>query len=256
MKYTVEPIAYIESCFPEKFGIPRQSLLCPSAVGKLILLPAFNQKEAVEGLEQVSHLWLTFIFHQHIDKQWKPKVRPPRLGGNKKIGVFATRSSFRPNNMGLSVVKLDRIEYKSDEQKGRQKNLQIILHLSGIDLLDGTPIVDIKPYVPYVDNVSDASNTMAPNAPEVLPIIFLEAASRLLDNVNVAKDIECADSFKKLICEVLQQDPRPAYQEVDSKRIYSMYLYDFDIKWNYRHDEYNVLSIYVVAIEEVLFKES
>lgn len=256
MKYTIEPIAYIESCFPEKFGIPRQSLLCPSAVGKLILLPDFNQRDAVEGLEQVSHLWLSFIFHQHVNKQWKPKVRPPRLGGNKKIGVFATRSSFRPNNIGLSVVKLDRIEYKNDEQKDRQKQPQIILHLSGIDLLDGTPIIDIKPYVPYVDNVSDASNTMAPESPELLPVIFLESASNFIDNFKVGKNIEYSYNIKNLIIEVLQQDPRPAYQEVDSKRIYSMCLYDFDIKWSYRHDEYNVLRIYVAAIEKVSFKES
>lgn len=253
MKYTIEPIAYIKSCFPEKFGIPRQSLLCPSAVGQLILLPAFNLKEAVEGLEQASHLWLTFIFHQHVNRQWKPKVRPPRLGGNKKLGVFATRTSFRPNNMGLSVVKLDRIEYVS-KQKDKQKDQQIILHVSGIDLLDGTPIVDIKPYVPYADIVLDASNTIAPAPPALLPVIFLETLLDSFDNLKVDKNIKNTDGFKKLICEVLQQDPRPAYQEIDSKRIYSMYLYDFDIKWNYSYDENNLLSIYVVAVDAVSSK--
>jgi tRNA-Thr(GGU) m(6)t(6)A37 methyltransferase TsaA len=251
--YKIEPIAYIKSCFPEKFGIPRQSLLCPSAKGQLILLPAFNQKEAVAGLEQVSHLWITFIFHQHLNKQWKPKVRPPRLGGNKKLGVFATRSSFRPNNIGLSVVKLDRIEFRN-EQVSKQKNQQVILHLSGLDLLDGTPVIDIKPYVPYADKVLDASNAIASVAPKLLPVVFLQPASEFIDNFKFSKDSGDSNSVKNLIVEVLQQDPRPAYQEVDSQRIYSMYLYDFDVKWSYRYDASDLLSIYIVAIENTTFK--
>jgi tRNA-Thr(GGU) m(6)t(6)A37 methyltransferase TsaA len=253
--YTIEPIATIKSCFPEKFGIPRQSLLCPSAKGQLILLPPFNKKEAVQGLEHVSHLWITFIFHQHLNKPWKPKVRPPRLGGNKKCGVFATRSSFRPNNIGLSVVKLDYIEYKN-EQTSEQKTQQIILHLSGLDLLDGTPVIDIKPYLPYADKVADASNTLAAIAPSILPVIFLQPATDLINSFECSNAKGDSDSVKKLIVEVLQQDPRPAYQEVDSQRIYSMYLYDFDVKWSYRYDELNLLSIYVVDIKyTTLYKD-
>jgi tRNA-Thr(GGU) m(6)t(6)A37 methyltransferase TsaA len=254
VKYTLEPVAVINTCFPEKFGIPRQSLLCPSAVGELILLPPYNQKEAVAGLEQVSHLWLSFIFHQHVDKQWKPKVRPPRLGGNKKLGVFATRSSFRPNNIGLSVVKLESIEFRNKnnaKQLAGAQDPQVILHVSGIDLLDGTPVIDIKPYVPYADCVAAASNLMASAAPPSLSVIFLESASLSLDNLAFNKNKNNAADLKQLIIEVLQQDPRPAYHAVDSARIYSMFLYNFDIKWSYRYDVNNLLNIDVVAIIDV-----
>lgn len=251
MKYILEPVAVIKTCFPEKFGIPRQSLLCPSAVGELILLPPYNQKDAVAGLDQVSHLWLSFIFHQHVDKQWKPKVRPPRLGGNKKLGVFATRSSFRPNNIGLSVVKLEGIEFTNKynaKQLAGAQDPQVILHVSGIDLLDGTPVIDIKPYVPYADCVDAAFNRIASAAPPSLSVIFLESASLFLDNLSFNKNKYNVADFKQLIIEVLQQDPRPAYHEVDSERIYSMRLYDFDIKWSYRYDVNSLLNIDVVAI--------
>jgi tRNA-Thr(GGU) m(6)t(6)A37 methyltransferase TsaA len=254
VKYTLEPVAVIKTCFPQKFGIPRQSLLCPSALGELILLPPYNQKDAVEGLEQVSHLWLSFIFHQHVDRQWRSKVRPPRLGGNKKLGVFATRSSFRPNNIGLSVVKLEGIEFRDKHNVKQQfgsQDPQVILHVSGIDLLDGTPVIDIKPYVPYVDCVYDASNRMASAAPLGLPVIFLEPASSFLDNLTLDKDKKNTENLRRLIIEVLQQDPRPAYHEVDTMRIYSMLLYNFDIKWSYRYDVNNLLNIDVVTIIDV-----
>ncbi len=237
--YSVQPIGYIESCFSHKFGIPRQPLLCPSATGKLSLLEPFNQRDCVEGLEQVSHIWLTFIFHEHTDKDWKPKVRPPRLGGNKKLGVFATRSSFRPNNIGLSVVKLEKIELL---------DRQVVLYLSGIDLLDKTPIIDIKPYVPYADSISGACNTIAPVSPSIIPVNFSNTAEDVLKN-KVSKQYG-SSSLKQLIVEVLQQDPRPAYHAEKSKegREYNMYLHDVNITWFYKNEMGNNISIFVSNI--------
>ena len=140
------------------------------------------------------------------------------------------------------------------KQKLKQKDQQLILHVSGLDLLDGTPVIDIKPYVPYADKVLGASNTIASNAPDILPVIFLQSVSDFLNNLKCSNVINDSNNFKKLIVEVLQQDPRPAYQELDSKRIYSMYLYNFDVKWSYNYDEYNLLSIYVVAMKNAVFK--
>jgi tRNA-Thr(GGU) m(6)t(6)A37 methyltransferase TsaA len=255
VKFTLEPVAVIKTCFPEKFGIPRQSSLCPSAIGELTLLPPFNQADAVVGLEQVSHLWLSFIFHRHVDRQWKPKVRPPRLGGNKKLGVFATRSSFRPNHIGLSVVKLESIEFRRERKAMRQEDThgsQIILHVSGIDLLDGTPIIDIKPYVPYADCIYEASNLMASAAPLTMSVSFQASACLFLDTLAVNKNKANADNLKNLIIEVLQQDPRPAYHVADLARTYNMLLYRFDIKWSYRYDVDKLLNIDVVEIADVL----
>lgn len=135
MQHTVTPVGIVHSCFKEKFAIPRQPQLAPAARGVLELLPPFDQGDAVEGLEQVSHVWLLFLFHQALEDKPRLKVRPPRLGGNKSMGVFATRATHRPNGIGQSVVRLEGVE------PGR-------LLLSGIDLLDGTPVIDIKPYVP------------------------------------------------------------------------------------------------------------
>ncbi len=140
------PIGIVRSCFREKFGIPRQPGLAPAARATLELLPPHNQPAAVRGLEDFSHVWLVFVFHGVPASRWQPTVRPPRLGGNRRLGVFATRSPFRPNPIGLSVVALDRIV----TGQGR-----VALHLSGVDVLDGTPVLDIKPYLPYADRVPD-----------------------------------------------------------------------------------------------------
>ncbi len=214
--YKIEPLGYIQTCFPEKFGIPRQPLLSPSAKGQLLLLPPYNNPDCVDGLDQASHLWLTFVFHQHINDGWKPKVRPPRLGGNKKLGVFATRSSFRPNHLGLSVVKLDKVDINSG---------QVVLYLSGVDLLDGTPVIDIKPYIPYVDCIDNAVNTVAGQAPLLLDVVFSTQPDDFCKNYNANKEL------KLLLTEVLQQDPRPAYQKADEGRVYKMRLLDIDVEW-------------------------
>lgn len=157
MQHTVAPVGIVRSCFKEKFAIPRQPQLAPAARGVLELLPPFDQGDAVEGLEQVSHVWLLFLFHQALEDKPRLKVRPPRLGGNKSMGVFATRATHRPNGIGQSVVRLEGVE------PGR-------LWLSGIDLLDGTPVLDIKPYVPYADSVAHASNQMANAAPAAIAV--------------------------------------------------------------------------------------
>jgi len=147
MNIEVTPIGFVQSCFKEKFATPRQPGLADAAKGVIELIPPFNLPESVEGLEDCSHIWLQFVFHECMNQGWKPKVRPPRLGGNKKMGVFATRATHRPNALGLSVVKLDGIECTDD---------QVRLHISGLDLIDGTPILDIKPYIPYSDAIENA----------------------------------------------------------------------------------------------------
>ncbi len=234
--YEVEPLGYINTCFPEKFGIPRQSLLSPSAKGQLLLLPPYNDSDCVDGLEHVSHLWLTFLFHQHIDQGWKSKVRPPRLGGNKKLGVFTTRSSFRPNHLGLSVVKLDKVDVN---------NGQVVLYLSGVDLLDGTPVVDIKPYVPYVDCVTDAANAIAGQPPLLLDVTFSAQADSFCEGYSEN------EKLRQLLTEVLRQDPRPAYQKNDESRTYKMRILDVDVDWRCRMiNEECVLE--VVSIDYVV----
>ena len=238
--YQLEPIAYIRTCFTDKFGIPRQPRLAPSAKGYVYLEPPFDNLDSVAGLEQSSHIWLSFIFHQHIDKGWQTKVRPPRLGGNKKLGVFATRSSFRPNALGLSVVKLDSIETID----GR-----LVLAVSGVDLMDGTPIVDIKPYIPYADSIPEASNGFAQQPPPKLRVNISKDLTLLCDHYQQQHAVD----FKQLITEVLQQDPRPAYQSLDEARIYGMTLLNHNVRWQYQLCTHNIgeTIIKVLDIEPI-----
>lgn len=216
MSYSVTPIGFVRSCFKEKFAIPRQPQLAPAARGVLELVPPFDQAEAVQGLEQVSHVWLLFLFHQALEDKPRLKVRPPRLGGNQSLGVFATRSTHRPNGIGQSVVRLERVE------AGR-------LWLSGIDLLDGTPVLDIKPYVPYADRVADASNRIAEAAPALIPVEWEDAA--LIQAREHQARLE--QPLVALIEQCLAQDPRPAYQEPGPERRYGARLWDVDVHWHY-----------------------
>jgi len=216
--YTLKPIGLVHSCFKEKFAIPRQPALAPAARGEIELLPPYDDPVAIEGLADVSHLWLSFIFHQAMPKEGEVRlrVRPPRLGGNKKIGVFATRATHRPNPLGLSVVKLDGIK------NGR-------LQISGIDLLDGTPIVDIKPYVPYADSVPEAVNKIASASPELTQVKF--TAEALISVEQQSKRLD--QPVKELIEQMLAQDPKPAYQKPDPTRVYGVKIWDLDVKWCY-----------------------
>lgn len=231
----LSPIGIISSCYKEKFGIPRQPNLVPAATAELILNKEFGE-ESIRGLDGFSHIWINFIFHETQAQGWKPMVRPPRLGGNTKVGVFASRSTFRPNSLGLSVVALLACEITTEN---------VILHLGGCDLLDGTPVIDIKPYLPYVDSIPDAKGGFAGAKPEVLYEVFFtdeaklqceEANKRLKKVQNLKK--EGGWALKNLIRQILQLDPRPSYQNTNKNkegndRIYAMKLYDFDLKWQY-----------------------
>lgn len=216
MSYQVSPIGYVRSCFKEKFAIPRQPQLAPAARGVLELCAPFDQGDALQGLEEVSHVWLLFLFHQALEDKPRLKVRPPRLGGNRAIGVFATRATHRPNGIGQSVVRLDRVE------SGR-------LWLSGIDLLDGTPVLDVKPYVPYADSVPDAHNHIAAQAPVRIEVQWQDSA------LAQAREhgLRLNEPLVELIEQCLAQDPRPAYQQPQPERRYGVRLWDVDVHWHY-----------------------
>ena len=227
MQHTVVPVGIVHSCFKEKFAIPRQPQLAPAARGVLELLPPFDQGDAVEGLEQVSHVWLLFLFHQALEEKPRLKVRPPRLGGNKSMGVFATRATHRPNGIGQSVVRLEGVE------PGR-------LLLSGIDLLDGTPVLDIKPYVPYADSVAGASNQMANAAPVAIAVQWADNA--LIQAREHA--LRLNEPLVQLIEQCLAQDPRPAYQIPPSERVYGVKFWDVQVRWHYpQPEEIRVLEV-------------
>lgn len=219
--YGFDPIAYVRSPFGEKFGIPRQPGLAPSAIGQVQLLPPYDLPEALDGLEQVSHIWLIWLFHQIPPGNWHPRVRPPRLGGNRSLGVFASRSMFRPNPIGLSLVRLESIS----REPGR-----LYLEISGLDLLDGTPILDIKPYLPYSDSIPDAYHHLAAEAPEA--VLELEFAADALQTLASMERQEAA-GLKRLLQEILCLDPRPAYRhgQFDSRK-YGMRLLGREVRWS------------------------
>lgn len=216
MMHSVSPVGIVRSCFKEKFAIPRQPHLAPAARGVLELLPPFDQGEAVQGLEQVSHVWLLFLFHQTLEDKPRLKVRPPRLGGNQSVGVFSTRATHRPNGIGQSVVRLERVEPNR-------------LYLSGIDLLDGTPVLDIKPYVPYADCVPEAHNAMADAAPKSIPVYWQDQALALAQQHAQ----RLGEPLVALIEQCLAQDPRPAYQQPEPERRYGARFWDLDVHWHY-----------------------
>lgn len=216
-------IATIYTDFPEKFGIPRQSGLA-STSGKIVFESEYRIKEALRAIEEYSHLWLIWGFSEVAEKKWSPTVRPPRLGGNTRVGVFATRSPYRPNPLGLSSVKLEKIEHS--EKEGW------VLYVSGVDMMNGTPIYDIKPYLSYVDS-------------------HPEAQSGFVDDVKEYKlRVEIPEKFMRLIpaCkqealkEVLSQDPRPAYQK-DGERIYGMSFAEFEIFFQVQNESLFVREI-------------
>lgn len=214
----VEPIARVRSCFGEKFGVPRQPLLADASRAAIELLPPLDTPDAVAGLEENTHIWVIFQFHQAAG-QWSAKVRPPRLGGNKKLGVLATRSPFRPNNIGLSVVRL--LEVRT------QPRVELII--GGADLVDGTPVLDIKPYIPYADALGDAQSgfASAPPAPVTVSI-----PDHIREQAAAYKD-DWGTDLPRLIEQVLAQDPKPAYQQPDPDRIYGMELCGFNLRWRY-----------------------
>lgn len=224
---SIEVIGHINSCFKEKFGTPRQSGLAPSAEARLRLVEPFNRREMVRGLEEFSHIWIQFLFHQARDEGWKTTVRPPRLGGNERKGVWATRSPHRPNFIGLSAVQLKHINF--------DKGVELVL--AGVDLLDGTPVVDIKPYLVSSDCIDDASEGWAGRTFEKLAIEFLPTAvefCRYYEN-------ETGVPLQQLITEILREDPRPPSQR-EKKETFGMLLYDVNVRWQIRGDCCSVIS--------------
>ncbi len=218
----IEPIGIIHSCFTEKFGIPRQPGMVPSATARLELLPPCNRVEMVRGLEQFSHLWVHFLFHQVVAEGWRPTVRPPWLGGQKRVGVFASRSPHRPNHMGLSAVKLEAIV----SEKG-----SIFLDLSGVDFLDQTPVLDIKPYVSYSDRLESVTCGYAHGMQPEVSIIFDAKAKAFC----ISYQQETGRNVAQLIREMIRNDPRPASQK-KRKSHFGMLLWDVNIRWSVEED--------------------
>ena len=208
----MQVIAHIRSDFPSKFGIPRQSGLVDALKAEIIFEPPYRNPDAFRGLEGYSHIWLIWQFSQAIRDHWLPTVRPPRLGGNTRMGVFATRSPFRPNHIGLSCVRLEKVELHGTQGP--------ILHVAGADLMDGTPIYDIKPYLPYTDAYPDAKGGFSFQQKNgTLEVSF---PPQLLDQIPAAQ--------QKALLAVLAQDPRPAYQH-QPNRIYGMPYADFEVRF-------------------------
>ena len=222
--YNFKVIARIKSDFPEKFGIPRQSGLVPSLRSVIHFEPEFRNPDALRGLEGFSHLWLIWIFSENMRDTWHPTVRPPRLGGNTRLGVFATRSSFRPNPIAMSCVKIE--EVRLDGPEGPE------IIVSGADLMDGTPIIDIKPYLPYADSVPDAKGG------------FAEARRYDCLQVEIAPEIARLVPEGKLdaLVEILRQDPRPHYQD-DPERVYSMAFAGCDIHFQVANGRVTVTGV-------------
>ena len=209
----MRPVAVIRTPFAEKFGVPRQPGLAPSAKGRIVFEREFRNPDMLRGIEGFSHLWLIFGFH--LAKGWSPTVRPPRLGGNERVGVFASRSPFRPNSLGLSVVKFERVEITGDEGP--------VIHVSGADLVDGTPVFDIKPYVAYSDAIPDATSGFANTAPEVnLTVGFEPGVRETLEKKSAG--------LSRLAEEVLAADPRPAFHD-DPGREYGVTLSGVNIRF-------------------------
>lgn len=216
----LQPVAMLRSPFAEKFGVPRQGNLAPHVVSRLVPEPDFRQPECWRGIETFSHLWLIWGFHKNEGQGWHPTVRPPRLGGNTRLGVFATRSPFRPNGLGLSVVKLLSVEPDGT------------LLVSGADMVDGTPVYDVKPYIPYADALPDAVGGFTEETPRVMLDVAVDCP--LPAKVDAA--------WLAALRETLAQDPRPAYQS-DPQRVYHLILKPFEVHFRVEEGTAHVVEI-------------
>lgn len=223
MESVIRPIAVYRGDFPEKFGLPRQAGIVRELEGLVVFEPAFRNPDALRGLEGFSHVWLIWQFSENLREDFSPTVRPPRLGGNTRLGVFATRSPFRPNALGLSCVELAGIE----EREG----LGTVLRVRGADLMDGTPIFDLKPYVPYADCHPEARAGFAPDSGEKLAVDFPAA---LLDLVPESK--------RAALCGVLENDPRPRYQK-DPERVYTLSFAGQEVSFTVREETLTVTAV-------------
>lgn len=221
---TIQVIARMKSDFPTKFGIPRQSGLVDSLRSTIIFEPEFRNPDALRGIEDYSHLWLIWQFSEAVRKDWSPTVRPPRLGGNARMGVFATRSPFRPNSLGLSSVRFLGLEQTAE--------YGTVIHVAGADLMDGTPIFDIKPYIPYGDYHPDATGGFTETAGDFL--LKVDFPSELLQKIPENKHLA--------LIGVLSHDPRPSYQK-DPDRVYGLCFAGFDIRFTVRENILTVCSV-------------
>lgn len=222
-------IAHIRTDFPTKFGLPRQSGLVDALKGTVVFAPKYRDPRAFRGLEGFSHIWLIWKFSESVCEDWSPMVRPPRLGGNATMGVFATRSPFRPNPIGLSCVKLESIEYDTPDGP--------VLHISGADLMDGTPIYDVKPYLPYADSRPDATGGFAQDVMDYgLEVVFPDEWLALVP-----------EDKREGLTGILQQDPRPGYRRNDSRR-FGIRFADMDVRFTVKDGVLTVCE--VVKVEE------
>lgn len=212
MDFEIHPIATMHSDFPTKFGIPRQSGLADTLRSTIVFESKYRNADALRGLEDFSHLWIIWQFSEAVRSEWTPTVRPPRLGGNTRMGVFATRSPFRPNSLGLSCVRIIGIEHTQEHGS--------VIHVAGADLMNGTPIFDIKPYIPYCDSHPDALGGFTTNAADFL--LEVDIPSDLLNILPESK--------REAAIEVLSHDPRPSYQK-NNKRIYGLNFAGYDIRF-------------------------
>ncbi len=217
-------IARIHTDFTDKFGIPRQSGLVPGLRGEIVFEPAFRNADALRGLEGFSHLWLIWEFSKALRQDWSPTVRPPRLGGNERVGVFATRSPFRPNPIGLSCVKIEEIVFHGPRGP--------VIRVSGADLLDDTPIYDIKPYLPYTDSVPEARDGFAGE----------RMGHRLTVNCPEKMMAAIPPEHRETVMALLSQDPRPSYQH-DPERVYGMAYAHLDIRFRVEDDCLTIIEI-------------
>lgn len=220
------PIAHVRSDFKEKFGIPRQSGLVPETLSRIVFDEGFRREEALRGIEGFSHLWIIWVFSANRQVPWSPTVRPPRLGGNRRIGVFATRSPYRPNPIGLSCVKLDRVEQTKEGP---------VLVVRGADLMDGTPVLDIKPYLPYADRIDGATGGFTDeNEKRKLTVVFPQPLKEKIDPDKI-----------KALYGVLEQDPRPSYQQ-DDGRVYGVSFSGWNVRFLV-----SSLELTVVEVEKI-----
>jgi tRNA-Thr(GGU) m(6)t(6)A37 methyltransferase TsaA len=245
MKYSFEPIAFVHSPFSDRFAVPRQPGLAESARGYIQFTKSDSLKTALKGLEGFSHLWIVFVFHDHGSESWKPSVRPPRLGGKKKVGVLATRSPHRPNPLGISCVEIEKIDLETNEGPR--------IHIKGLDLIDGTPVLDVKPYVPYADSFPNALSGWASEDIKKYSVSWSEQALKELQNLAHERFAD----LKLMIEDVLALDPRPAFQkrkypaeDPSSQGMrYGFDIEDFDIKYSVEIDGFLINAIIPLSAE-------
>jgi tRNA (adenine37-N6)-methyltransferase len=239
MHATYTPIGIMKTCFTEKFGIPRQSMMVREAKGILKLYPHPHFRVALNHLEEFSHLWILFVFHHHSDKQWRPTIRPPRIDGPRRVGVFASRSPHRPNPIGLSAVRLERIDLDSPHG--------IEIHLSGVDIMDGTPVLDIKPYLPFADCIPEAEGGWANEKPRRYSVEFSPKSLQAVENYSS----EQHPHLKQLISQMLEWDPRPTSQRrampishpKTQGLVFGFRILDLDVQWQVKDASIYVLDL-------------